>query len=116
MAATTAAAAVVAVGGGLRKFTMDVARRIPKTELHVHLDGSLSAKFILKKCEELGLNFPVPTSGTDDEIHSRLCEWIFAMKADPGKMRPFLPEHSEQVGMMGLFDWMNQVRMVGPYK
>ena len=93
----------------MKRSVHEIALRVPKVELHVHLDGSLSASFIKQRCAKLGLAFPVQESGDEAEEHRELCKWIFDMKANPHKMKPFLPPTTEQVGMMGLFDWMNQV-------
>mgnify|MGYP000347594074 CR=1 FL=1 len=87
-----------------------IALRLPKVELHLHLDGSVSAKFLRKHCARLGVPFPVDVTGLNErQVHSQLCEWIFEMKTNPEKLKPFLPEYTHQTGMMGLFDWMNQV-------
>lgn len=37
------------------------AKAIPKVELHLHLDGSLSPKFIEQRARARGVKLPVPT-------------------------------------------------------
>jgi len=39
--------------------TMDIARRLPKAELHLHLDGSLSEDFLYARAAERGITMPV---------------------------------------------------------
>jgi len=40
------------------KITEDLLRRIPKTDLHVHLDGSLRVETLIELAEERGINLP----------------------------------------------------------
>ena len=40
--------------------------RIPKVELHLHIDGSLSAQFVKKHADLLGISLPVPPEGLSD--------------------------------------------------
>lgn len=42
---------------------LDIARLLPKTELHLHLDGSLSEDFILRKSKEHGIDVPFESLG-----------------------------------------------------
>ena len=56
-----------------------LARRLPKAELHLHLDGSLSDDFCLARMPALGVVSPLerhPGMGS-------LTAWALAVKADP---------------------------------
>ena len=53
--------------------TMDgtVALNVPKTELHLHLDGSLDEAFIAKRALDRGVTLPVASEKLRQYLHNR---------------------------------------------
>ena len=43
------------------RFDLDMLRRLPKTDLHCHLDGSLRVSTLLELAARQGVQLPVPT-------------------------------------------------------
>ena len=49
----------------------DLAKKLPKTEVHLHLDGSLSAEFICKRAKVRNIKLGVDKSNLRTFLHSR---------------------------------------------
>lgn len=43
----------------------NIVSRLPKTELHLHLDGSLNCSFIIDKAKQCGINLPIFNNSND---------------------------------------------------
>jgi adenosine deaminase len=79
--------------------TKQLLSRLPKTELHLHLDGSLPFEFILKRAVERNILLPATTS-------QELRNYIHDLKT---KARKIDPKHTQMAGKnWGVFDWCNQ--------
>ena len=48
---------------------MDIAYNVPKTELHLHLDGSLDSEFIASRAADRGIRLPVESSNLRKYLH-----------------------------------------------
>ena len=48
---------------------MDIAYNVPKTELHLHLDGSLDSEFIASRAADRGIKLPVESSNLREYLH-----------------------------------------------
>jgi adenosine deaminase len=81
-----------------------IAKRLPKTELHLHLDGSLPAEFIRARAAARGVSAP-PTNG-------ELRTMIDDMKANRAKTAASTDARDITAVASGknwaIFDWMNQ--------
>lgn len=78
----------------------EVARALPKTELHLHLDGSITNEFICEAAARRGIELPPPNllPAHIDEIRSQ------DMRARPGDGKKTM----EAGKNWGIFDWMCQ--------
>ena len=74
----------------------DLAKQLPKTEVHLHLDGSLSAEFICKRAKIRNIKLGVDKSELRSFLHSRKEVQI----ADGNKQK--------EKGNWGIFDFCNQ--------
>ena len=74
----------------------DLAKKLPKTEVHLHLDGSLSAEFICKRAKVRNIKLGVDKSNLRTFLHSRKQVQI----ADGNKQKI--------KGNWGIFDFCNQ--------
>ena len=48
---------------------MDIAYSVPKSELHLHLDGSLDSEFIASRAADRGIKLPVESSNLREYLH-----------------------------------------------
>ena len=83
-----------------------LARRLPKAELHLHLDGSLSDAFCTERMPALGVVSPLVR-------HPRFAtfsEWAVAAKSDPGLLSDDMMScrHAAGNDKLNLFNWANQ--------
>jgi len=54
------------MSGKFRTMQSQIIQRMPKVELHLHLDGSLSSEFVENHARSLGISLPVPSSELSD--------------------------------------------------
>jgi adenosine deaminase len=86
----------------MRRRALALARALPKTELHLHLDGSLSAGFIARRAVARGIDLPCRPERVRHYLHG--CK--AALRAASDGAAPQL-EHQN----WGVFDFCNQFLM-----
>ena len=78
--------------------TRELAASTPKTELHLHLDGSLPASFIIERAAARGIECPADAEGVRKMLHDMK---IAARRQDPSNAQTL-------GGNWGVFDYCNQ--------
>ena len=88
---------------------MSFIRRLPKTELHLHLDGSLPFEFIRARANARGIDLPAGTSSGGDDGEQALRNYLHGMKARARRQDKL---NAQPVGgNWGVFDWCNRFLM-----
>ena len=81
---------------GISAADLDIARQVPKVELHCHLDGSLSEAFVQRQMQRR-LPGSIMLSPTADLGFATCQAWIHACKSDVPWSGKLMPE-----GMVGV--------------
>lgn len=77
---------------------LELIKQLPKTELHLHLDGSLSPEFIEREAKRSGIILPVPTA--------TLSQWIMEQKCEAAQKN--VDNVQKKGGNWSVFDFCNQ--------
>ncbi|TRY77146.1 hypothetical protein TCAL_12512 [Tigriopus californicus] len=77
---------------------LELIKQLPKTELHLHLDGSLSPEFMERESRRSGIRLPVPAAD--------IPQWIMEQKCDATKQN--VDNVQTKGGNWSVFDFCNQ--------